>query len=80
MILQSSLASILGGHVIEWALGIVLSINLWMAKAMVEVRGNSRATQQTLFGENGDNGINGKVKDHARELKDLDRRVTRLEP
>jgi hypothetical protein len=80
MILQTSLASLISSHVIEFAVGGVLSLQLWMVRAMAEVRGNSRATRQTLFGETGDNGLNGTVKDHTHELKDLERRVTRLEP
>jgi hypothetical protein len=80
MILQTSLASLVSGHVIEFAVGGILSLQLWSVRAIAEVRAKSRANHQTMFGETGDNGINGTVKDHSRKLDDLLVRVARLEP
>ena len=50
-----------------------------MVRALVEVRSDTRATRQTLFGETGDNGINGTVKQHASKLDDHAERITRSE-
>ena len=68
MALQS--AALLSGHLIELAVGGVFSLQVWMVRALVEVRSDTRATRQTLFGETGDNWINGTVKEHAAELKE----------
>lgn len=77
MALQS--AAFLNGHLIELAVGGVFSLQVWMVTALIDVRSDTRATRQTLFGETGDNGINGTVKEHTVELREHDRRLTRLD-
>jgi hypothetical protein len=77
MALQSVAA--VSGHLTELAITGVFTLQVWMVRALIEVRANTSASKQTLFGETGDNGINGTVKQHATELRDHDRRITRAE-
>jgi hypothetical protein len=77
MALQST--ALVSGHLVELAVGGVFSLQLWMVRELIAIRADTRATRQTLFGETGDNGINGTVKEHAVELRDHDRRLTRLD-
>lgn len=75
MALQS--AAFVSGHLVELAVTGVFSLQVWMVRELVGIRADTRATRQTLFGETGDNGINGTVKEHAAELREHDRRITR---
>jgi hypothetical protein len=50
-----------------------------MVKALIDVRSDTSATRQTIFGEQGDNGLNGDVKRHELDLRDHERRLTRLD-
>lgn len=77
MALQS--AAFLSGHLIELAVSGVFSLQVWMVRALVEVRSDTRATRQTLFGETGENGINGTVKYHTLKLEEHAERITRSE-
>lgn len=77
MALQATAA--VSGHLLELAVTGVFGLQVWMVKALIDVRSDTRATRQTIFGENGDNGINGTVKAHELELRDHDRRITRLD-
>jgi hypothetical protein len=72
-------AAFLSEHLLELAVTGVFSLQVWMVRALIEVRADTRASRQTLFGETGTNGINGTVKEHTTELRDTDRRLTRLE-
>lgn len=76
MALQSATA--ISGHLVELAIGGVFSLQVWMVRALIDVRANTRASRQTLFGETGTNGINGKVNAHENRLWDHERKLTRL--
>jgi hypothetical protein len=67
------------GYIVEHAIYGVFALQAWMVKALIDVRGDTRATRQTLFGETGENGINGTVKQHAVDLKDHEKRITHSE-
>lgn len=69
----------LNDHILELAIGGVFSLQVWMVRALTDVRADTRATRQTLFGETGDNGINGTVKQHEAQLRDHERRILRGE-
>jgi hypothetical protein len=77
-----ALQSIAGvaNHLLELAVGGVFALQVWMVKALVDVRSDTRVTRTTLFGETGQNGINGAVRDQGRDLGDLRERVAKLEP
>jgi hypothetical protein len=80
MALQSVTAvAAVSSHLTELAITGVFTLQVWMVRALIEVRANTSASKQTLFGETGDNGINGTVKAHSIELRDHDRRLTRSE-
>ena len=77
MALQST--ALVSGHLVELAVGGVFSLQIWIFRELIAIRADTRATRQTLFGETGDNGINGTVKEHTIELRDHERRITRID-
>jgi hypothetical protein len=78
MALQS--AADFGDHIVKIALGGVFTLQVWMVRALIDVRSDTRVTRTTLFGETGNNGINGTVRKHDDEIRGLEVRVARLEP
>jgi hypothetical protein len=70
----------IGSHLLELAVGGVFALQVWVVKALIDVRSDTRVTRTTMFGETGNNGLNGMVREHERDLRDLDRRVTKIEP
>lgn len=63
-------------HASEWVLITLLAIN---AKLLYDLKAEVRSLREFLFGPNGDNGLNSRVKALESERQDMDKRLNRLE-
>lgn len=74
MVLQTAIASSsadpLGGHLVQAAVILILALQGWCVRAVLAATSELTKMRQTLFGETGDNGINGTQKKHADCLTD----------
>jgi hypothetical protein len=49
-------------HVTEIGIAALLGVNIWQLKATLNFRDEARTLRQWAFGEKGDNGANGSIK------------------
>jgi hypothetical protein len=70
----------LSGHLVQAAVALILSLQVWLIKAVTAMRDELRTVRQTLFGVNNDNGIDGTVKDHEQRITGCEGYINRTVP
>lgn len=73
-------APFLDNRLLDAAALIVIGLNAWMIRVTTETRATVAKIQQSLFGEQGDNGIKSSVIDHERRLVECEGYITRTVP
>lgn len=69
----------LGSYLVQFAVAIILALNVWMVRTVNATRGEVTAITYALFGRRGDNGIERTVEEHSAELLDHENRITQGE-
>ena len=70
----------LASHLVQFAVAIILALNVWMVRAVQQTRDLMRRLEQWAFGPNGDNGVNSTVTDHEHRLTATEGYIERTVP